>query len=554
MRLNFVRKRIMGRVYNESMKNTLIKQTVCMVEYASKIVSGIFVFIILMKCNVMCAADVSLTNLTWTLSRYARIDGNLLVVDVPSDRRQGESCARARIDMSAFSGECFALCVTASCEGMSKPSHIYNGLKFQVHYKDCETGKDKWFNVPRRLSQHDFTMQTIMTVDPTLERRLKWIDIKLGLQGVSGKAVFDLSTLVVKTQNDLFPLENQDYRAVYSDVVKNRSRMRGVMLPIGLCTEDDFRTLHEWGATLARYQMTRSFSKIGANRDIKDYDRWLEGKLSHLERDVLPWAAKYGIKIVVDLHCTPGGRIEGGDFAVFHEPKYADHFVKCWKLIANRFKGRREIYGFDLVNEPYQKMFPVTCDYLSLQKRAAEAVRLIDPETPIIIESNMSDNPQTFAYLSPLDMNNIIYEVHMYKPVEFTHQQLAWAATWAGKVGKCPWPDKSRGWDKNFIRKRLAPVREFEQKHGVKIYVGEFSAVSIAEGASQYISDCISVFEEYGWDWTYHAFREAKCWSVEHEPDDWEKKTYKPSNDNLRHRALLDGIRGSRKVSPHTSL
>ena len=64
------------------------------------------------------------------------------------------------------------------------------------------------------------------------------------------------------------------------------------MLPGSRCREEDFRTLHGWGATLARYQMTRHFDKIGANRDLADYDRWLDGKLDHLEREVLPWAKK----------------------------------------------------------------------------------------------------------------------------------------------------------------------------------------------------------------------------------------------------------------------
>lgn len=510
----------------------------------SKVLCRMVVLIaVVLASSVDRALGEPLTNLTWTLSQNARIEGNLLIVDVPADKAKEGGCARTRVDMTAYSGECYSFRIAASCAGMSAPPHHYSGLKFQTHYVERETGKERWFDTPMRFRQKDFAMQTITTTDPNLERSLEWVDVKLGLEEVSGKAVFDLSTLVLDNQKDIFPPVNQSYRAVYSESVRSRPRMRGVMLPIGPCTEDDFRTLHEWGATLARYQMTRSFSKIGANRDLKDYDNWLEGKLNHLERDVLPWAAKYGVKIVVDLHCTPGGRIEGGDFAVFHEPEYANHFIDCWRRIAKRFKGRREIYGFDLVNEPYQRTLPVTCDYLSLQKQAAEVVRAIDPETPIIIESNMSDNPQTFAYLSPLDIDNVIYEVHMYKPVEFTHQQLPWAATWAGEIGKCAWPDVSRGWNMDFIRKRLAPVREFERKHGAKIYVGEFSAVSVAEGADKYIAECIALFEEYGWDWTYHAFREAKTWSVEHEPEDWEKQIFKISHDNPRRRALLDGFR-----------
>jgi len=36
-----------------------------------------------------------------------------------------------------------------------------------------------------------------------------------------------------------------------------------------------------------------------------------------------------------------------------------------------------------------------------------------------------------------------------------------------------------------------------------------------APGAAQYLEELISIFEEYGWDWSYHAFRESPYWDVE---------------------------------------
>jgi len=55
------------------------------------------------------------------------------------------------------------------------------------------------------------------------------------------------------------------------------------------------------------------------------------------------------------------------------------------------------------------------------------------------------------------------------------------------------------------------------------------------------LRDCIEVFEEYGWDWTYHAFREWQGWSVEHESTTPGKLT--PSKDNPRKQVLLEGFR-----------
>ena len=139
-------------------------------------------------------------------------------------------------------------------------------------------------------------------------------------------------------------------------------------------------------------------------------------------------------------------------------------------------------------------------------------------------------------------MDNVIYQVHMYVPQAFTHQGVR-----SELKEKTCYPDKARGWDIDFIRKTLAPVRDFEKKYGAKIYVGEFSAIAWAEGADRYMADCISVFEEYGWDWTYHAFREYSGWSVEHEGPDASHMV--PSTDNPRRRVLLEGLMPNRGVS-----
>ena len=104
------------------------------------------------------------------------------------------------------------------------------------------------------------------------------------------------------------------------------------------------------------------------------------------------------------------------------------------------------------------------------------------------------------------------------------------------------WPGTYRGqvWDKEFIRRELAPVLEFQRRHKCKIYVGEFSAAAWAPGAENYLRDCIELFEEYGWDWTYHAFREAPVWDVERETS--ADGASAPSADNPRKRVLLDAL------------
>ena len=88
----------------------------------------------------------------------------------------------------------------------------------------------------------------------------------------------------------------------------------------------------------------------------------------------------------------------------------------------------------------------------------------------------------------------------------------------------------------------VKPVREFQLKYGAKIYAGEFSAAAWAPGADQYLRDCIALFEEYGWDWTYHAFRESPIWDVEmvgSKHPGMAPVTY----DTPRKQALIDGLK-----------
>ena len=321
------------------------------------------------------------------------------------------------------------------------------------------------------------------------------------------------------------------------------------MLPARDTTEGDVAELASWGATMARFQIMRRFLSVEDNQDLPEYWAWVDSRLDNLE-DVLTWANARGMKICVDLHSFPGGlRASDRDSNMLYDEKWAEAFVETWRRIAARCAPIVQtmgpvIYGYDLVNEPKQTSFaPIS--YWEIQRRAAEAVRAIDPVTPIVVESNMAASPGAFRYLSPLAMDNVIYQIHFYGPQPFTHQGVATNAR--RQDGKIPfWPDPSKGWTRDYFRATLAPVRAFQQRHKCRIYVGEFSAVGYAPGADAWMRDAIAVFEEYGWDWTYHAFREWAGWSVEHEADDPaadHPDKFHRAEDTPRKRALTEGFR-----------
>ena len=135
-----------------------------------------------------------------------------------------------------------------------------------------------------------------------------------------------------------------------------------------------------------------------------------------------------------------------------------------------------------------------------------------------------------FRFLEPLKIRNVIYQAHMYVPADYTHATIG------------PYPGVLRGklWNKEALREVLKPVLDFQKRHKARIYIGEFSVRARAVGADRYLRDCIELFEENGWDWTYHSFREAATWDVEKE---WNGKTHVPSADNPRKRVLLEALK-----------
>ena len=107
---------------------------------------------------------------------------------------------------------------------------------------------------------------------------------------------------------------------------------------------------------------------------------------------------------------------------------------------------------------------------------------------------------------------------------------------------KFPYPGEFRGvpFDREWVKRDLEAIRQFQLAHNAVIYNGEFSVVPWAKGGAECLRDYIEFFEQYGWHYTYHAFREWDGWSLEHEGDS--AQTLHPSQDNPRKRVLLEAF------------
>jgi endoglucanase len=449
-----------------------------------------------------------------------------LCIAVPADQAAGGHMVRMLLDLTRYRGCRLLLECMAKAEEVSKPPQTYLGVKFMLHYESASAGPF-WHNQNDVYGTFDWRK---LSFGAPIAADATGGEINLGLQDSSGTVWFD----AIKVTVFKGPLPKRPEPPVNPPPAfkgHDVPRLRGVMSP-NVFRDEDLRVLGmEWKANVIRWQITRNWGRVGTDRDVEEYDQWFNGKLDDLDK-ALEACRRYGIKVVVDVHWPPGGRYQNRDLAIFNEPLYQDHWVALWEKIARRYKGNPAVWGYDLVNEPVQNLPspPGVADYLAGQVRVAKAIRAIDPEVPIFIEAGEWDSANGFRELEPVDVPNVIYQVHMYVPGEFTHQGVNNSRTgvvYPGKIGNTMW-------DKEQLRKVLAPVREFQLAYNVHIYCGEFSAIRWAPGAADYLRDCIELFEEYGWDWTYHAYREWDGWSVEHgsDPND-HQPTAQPTDRKL---------------------
>ena len=365
------------------------------------------------------SAETIVQNLTWSLCQYASIEGNILTVDVPESATNKSWMCSATVDLTPFENKVIRIDGRVSGVDVRNGTSIsYCGSKFMLVYERADDETTVYAEGTRPSGTFTNLAYSLSDFGASIGHRSATGKLRFGFQQGCGRYSLDLSTLTFSTEAPPYPMTNMDYVVSYPPRIRVAEPLHGVMSPSRAMTEADFATLRDWGANLLRYQMNGGPKFESGTREAYlagSYGPWLQGKLDHLDQVVLPMAEKYGIQVVVDLHTPPGAGGSGGNNSnalMLNDDVFKEDFVELWRGIATRFKGRRNVYGYDLVNELNHDGH-VKWDYWTIQSLAAEAVRAIDPDVTIIMESNGCDSHDAYRYLSPLAMDNVIYQVHM---------------------------------------------------------------------------------------------------------------------------------------------
>ncbi len=305
-------------------------------------------------------------------------------------------------------------------------------------------------------------------------------------------------------------------------------------------TCDDINAAKKYGIKFIRLSPDKFKSEhrdfLIGNAD--DYRGLIKEDLEKLKQ-ILDICYQENMPVVITMLSLPGSRWKQNnhdkdDLRIWKEEKYKAQAAVFWQDLAMALKDHHAIVGYNLLNEPHpERIFPSKDVNLSsvhqeevqkmlydLYSYIIKHIRLVDKDTPIILDSSAYADAKTFGLLMPQEDQNVLYSFHMYEPYEYTNYKI--------NKGKYQYPGVVDGkrWDRKALAEYTSAVIQFQKTHSIashKILVGEFGGHRMSAGLEKYFADLIDIFHKEGWHFAFYAFRE----------DGWDGMDYELGNKML---------------------
>lgn len=305
-------------------------------------------------------------------------------------------------------------------------------------------------------------------------------------------------------------------------------------------TSDDIKAAKQYGIKFIRLAPDKFTSShrdfLIGNAD--DYRGLITEDIEKLKK-ILDICFQEKMPVVITMLSLPGSRWKQNnhdkdDLRIWKDEKYQAQATAFWQDLAIALKDHHAIVGYNLLNEPHpERIFASKEVHINtvhqeevqkmlydLYSRIIKHIRLVDKDTPIILDSSAYADAKTFGLLMPQEDQNVLYSFHMYEPYEYTNHKM--------NKGKYQYPGIINGkqWNQKDLREYISAVIQFQKTHNIasnKILVGEFGGHRMSAGLEKYFEDLIAIFNKEGWHFAFYAFRE----------DTWDGMDYELGNKKL---------------------
>ncbi|WFB36283.1 cellulase family glycosylhydrolase [Kiritimatiellota bacterium B12222] len=157
-----------------------------------------------------------------------------------------------------------------------------------------------------------------------------------------------------------------------------------------------------------------------------DDGNFIEANLQRIDH-FLDLCEKHRLYVIIDLHAAPGGQtgtnIDDSDGFphLFTDPQNEERSIAFWRGIAERYRDRAVVGGYDLLNEPLPQEHSKFNDALiALYKKLTQAIREVDSQHIIIVEcAHWATN---FRIFTEKWDDNLVIQFHKYwNPTDYRY-------------------------------------------------------------------------------------------------------------------------------------
>ncbi len=255
-------------------------------------------------------------------------------------------------------------------------------------------------------------------------------------------------------------------------------------------TEQDFAAVSAWGIDHVRIPFDYNIIE-------KDHGEFIEEGFAYLDMAV-EMCKKYGLNLLLDLHKTAGFSFDyysENESGFFESVKYQQRFIRLWEELAQRYGKYHEFVAFELLNEVTDKSYIDTWN--DIVRRCVPAIRKYAPHTLIFVGSYHNNAADTVQFLdAPFD-DRIVYNMHCYEPLKFTHQGAYWTND---IVPEERIPFEESGCDEAYFEKLFSTAIAKAEQYGADLYCGEYGVIDVVPAADtlKWYRTINSVFEKHG--------------------------------------------------------